>query len=109
MKILSKPEELILLAVRKLNEDAYGVSIRKHVIRHTGQEWTVGAIYVPLGRLVKLGLLETTIGDPTPERGGKRKKFYKITGEGLKALAHIKKVNESMWSDVTDIELERGI
>ncbi len=108
MKVLSKPEELVLLAVWKLEECAYGVTIRKFIIRHTGQDWTVGAVYVPLTRLAKQGYLETIIGEPTAERGGKRKKFYRVSREGQKILAHIKSVNETMWSDITDAELEKG-
>lgn len=108
MRILSKPEELVLLAVWKLKDTAYGVTIRNHIIKETGTDWTVGAIYVPLSRLTKWGYLEYIIGQPTAERGGKRKKFYRLTREGIKVLALMKKVNESMWSDITDMELEKG-
>ena len=108
MRILSKPEELVLLAVWKLKNTAYGVTIRNHIIKETGTDWTVGAIYVPLSRLTKWGYLEYKIGEPTAERGGKRKKFYRLTREGIKVLALMKKVNESMWSDITDLELDKG-
>ncbi|MFC1513818.1 PadR family transcriptional regulator [candidate division KSB1 bacterium] len=108
MKVLSKPEELVLLAIWKLKDDAYGVTIRKHIIRETNQDWSVGAIYVPLNRLSKWGYINAILGEPTAERGGKRKKFYKLTHEGLKALAHTKKVNEAMWDNITDLELEKG-
>ena len=108
MKILSKPEELILLTVWKLKENAYGVTIRNHIIRETGTEWTIGAIYVPLGRLTKDGYLETAIGEPTPERGGKRKKYYRVTSRGLKALTFVKKIHESMWAGLPDPEQETG-
>jgi DNA-binding PadR family transcriptional regulator len=106
MKILSKPEELVLLTVWKLKEDAYGVTIRNHIIKETGVDWTVGAIYVPLGRLAKWGYLETTISEPTAERGGKRKKYYRLSSQGIKALAQLKRVNDSMWSDIPDLGLE---
>ncbi len=109
MRILSKPEELILLTVWKLRDSAYGVTIRKSIISETDEDWSVGAVYVPLGRLVKWGYLEATIGEPTAERGGKRKKYYLITSEGLKVLAHIKKVNDTIWSDITHLELEKGL
>ena len=98
MNILSKPEELILLAVLSLKDYAYGVTIRNHIIEKTGVDWTIGAIYVPLNRLSRAGYLETTIGEPTPERGGKRKKFYGLTRKGLKALAYTKRINDSMWA-----------
>ena len=104
MRILSKPEELVLLAVWQLKENAYGVTIRNYIIRATGTEWTVGAVYVPLSRLTKWGYLETIIGDPTAERGGKRKKFYRLTAGGLEILARTKRINEAMWSDISDME-----
>ena len=72
MKILSKPEELALLAVLKLGKDAYGVNIRKLLIDETGVDWSIGAVYVPLSRMEKAGYLDVFIGKPTAERGGKR-------------------------------------
>jgi len=105
MKILSKPEELILLAVFSLKDNAYGVTIRNHIITKTGVDWTIGAVYVPLNRLARDGYLETTVGEPTPERGGKRKKFYSLTQRGMKALAFTKRINDSMWSRLSAVDL----
>jgi len=105
MKIMSKSEELILLAVYGLEDNAYGVTIRKHIIEKTGVDWTIGAVYVPLNRLAKEGYLDTTIGEPTPERGGKRKKFYTLTEKGMKALAFTKRINDSMWSPLSSFDL----
>jgi PadR family transcriptional regulator PadR len=105
MKILSKPEELILLAVFSLKDNAYGVTIRKHIIEKTGADWTIGAVYVPLNRLARDGYLKTAIGEPTPERGGKRKKFYSLTHRGMKALAYTKQINDSMWSRLSASDL----
>ncbi|MBN1274023.1 MAG: PadR family transcriptional regulator [Candidatus Aminicenantes bacterium] len=106
MKILSKPEELILLAVYSLKDNAYGTAIRNHIIQKTGTDWTIGAVYVPLNRLAKEGFLNFSIGDPTPERGGKRKKFYTLTPRGIKILAYTKKVNDSMWAHLSSMDLE---
>ncbi|MDH5744460.1 MAG: PadR family transcriptional regulator [Candidatus Aminicenantes bacterium] len=105
MKILSKPEELILLAVFSLKDNAYGVTIRKHIIDKTDVDWTIGAVYVPLNRLSRDGYLKTTIGEPTSERGGKRKKFYSLTHRGMKALAYTKRINDSMWSRLSAADL----
>ena len=106
MKILSKPEELILLAVLFLKDEAYGVTIRNHIIRETGINWTIGAVYVPLARLAEAGFLQTTIGEPTAERGGKRKKFYSLTSRGAKALASAKRIHDTMWSRLSTPELK---
>ena len=109
MKILSKPEELVLLAVFKLQDEAYGVTIRNLLINETGVDWSIGAVYVPLSRLSRAGFLETTIGEPTAERGGKRKKYYHRTPRGIKALTFTKKVNESMWTNIPAWELEPNV
>lgn len=106
MKILSRSEELILLTVLHLKDDAYGVTIRKHIMKETAMDWTIGAIYVPLNRLAKSGFLDTTIGEPTSERGGKRKKYYALTSRGKKALAYTKRINDSMWASLSLMELE---
>jgi DNA-binding PadR family transcriptional regulator len=98
MKLLSRAEELVLLSVGCLGDEAYGVTIRKHVIDTTGEDWSVGAIYVPLERLAKWGYLETDMSDPTPERGGRRKRFYRLTPTGLAALRHTREVHEELWS-----------
>jgi PadR family transcriptional regulator PadR len=103
MKILSRTEELVLLAVWRLEQDAYGVSIRKLIMDFTGMDWSIGAIYVPLDRLTKMGFLETIQGEPTSERGGRSKRYFKLTNEGLTALEHIKKVNEAMRAGLPDM------
>jgi len=100
MEILSKTEELILLSVWKLGDDAYGVTIRNHLIESTGKKVSVGGIYVPLDRLVRKGFLTTFQGDPTPERGGMSKRFYKMTKKGIEILNESKKVYDSMWSEI---------
>ena len=102
MKILSRTEELILLAVWRQQGNAYGVTIRQHIIDITGTDWSIGAIYVPLDRLTKWGFLETIQGEPTSERGGRSKRYYRLTREGHKSLSFIKEVHQTMWSDLPD-------
>ena len=106
MNQLSRPEEQIMLSILKLKENAYCVTIREGVSDITGKDWSFGAIYVPLHRLEKKGMVESFFGDPTPERGGRRKRFYKLTTEGLKALAEVRKIQESMWKGVPDLGVE---
>ena len=109
MKILSKPEELVLLSVFRLKDEAYGVTIRNLLISETGVDWSIGAVYVPLSRLAQAGFLETTLGEPTAERGGKRKKYYHLTPRGIKALKFTKRVNESMWTNIPTWELGTNV
>lgn len=106
MKILSRAEELVLLAVWHLQDDAYGVAVRKHINRVTGEDWSIGAIYVPLDRLTELGYLKTIQGDPTPERGGRSKRYYKLTKTGLEALRKTRRIQDVMWSKLPGLEFE---
>ena len=108
MKILSRVEEMVLLSVWKLQQNAYGVTIRKHIIKQTGTDWSIGAIYVPLDRLTKWEYLQTIQGEPTAERGGRSKRYFKLTKDGLEALKHIKQVNETMWDSLPNLALELG-
>ena len=108
MEILSKTEELILLSVWKLGKNAYGVTIRNHLIESTGKNFSIGGIYVPLDRLVRKGLLTTLQGDPTPERGGMSKRFYKMTKKGINILNESKKVYDAMWSEIDPRSTVKG-
>lgn len=103
MKYLTRKEELILLAVFRLEDRASLVQIRQHLTTSTGHEWTVGNVYVPLDRMSKLGYLESRIGDPTAQRGGKAVKFYRLTKKGIEALMALKKVHNKMWAGISDM------
>ena len=105
MDILSRMEELILLAVWKLQDEAYGLQIRTHLSELLNQDLSVGAVYVPLKRLKKRGYLESWDSEPTEERGGRSKRFFKLTKKGLNALQQVKTVQESAWSGLPDLGL----
>ena len=105
MKILTKPEELLLLAICNLKDDAYGVEILKYVSEKTGSEWSIGSIYVPLDRLARLGFVETYLGEATAKRGGKRKRFYRITALGLETLKENRRIQDELWSEMPDIAI----
>jgi PadR family transcriptional regulator PadR len=106
MRLLSRIEEIILLAVWRLQNNAYGVTIREEIIRVTEQDWQQGAIYGPLARLHGKGYLRTKRGDPTPERGGRSKIFYELTPFGREALLEAQKLNKAVWVDLPHLELE---
>lgn len=103
MKLLSRAEEIMLLTVIKLGQNAYGVAIRDHLKKETGTEWSFGSIYMPLNRLTNKGYVTKRYGDPIPERGGRRKCIYGVTKSGMIALKDIRKIHESIWSDVVDL------
>ncbi len=97
MKILSRKDELVLLAVWRLQDNAYGVPILKHIVKNIDTGWSLGTIYDTLDRLLDWGYVTSYQSDPTPERGGKSKRYFMITEEGIEALKQLKKVQESMW------------
>ncbi|MDH4197400.1 MAG: PadR family transcriptional regulator [Candidatus Aminicenantes bacterium] len=99
-RILTRAEEFLLLAVLKLGDNAYPVSIYDEIGKATGSSWTLGAIYFPLQRLEDKGLLTSFLGNPTSERGGKGRRYYRITSSGIEALAAARRAQESMWRGV---------
>jgi DNA-binding PadR family transcriptional regulator len=84
---LGEFEQLVLLALVRLGAEAYGVSIRDEIEERTGRDVALGAVYTTLLRLEDKGLVATRLGDPTPQRGGRRKKFYRPLAAGQRALA----------------------
>ena len=99
-ELLSRIEELLLLVVGELGKAAYGVPIRRRLGRMLGRSLSVGAVYVPLERLVARGLLTSESGEPTPVRGGRRKRFYRLTPKGSRALLQTRRVTERAWAAV---------
>lgn len=105
-KFLTRQEELLLLTIHRLQTNAYGMAIKAQMEETTGSPWSFGAIYAPLSRLLRKGLVSTLKGDPTPERGGKSKTYYSLTREGKDALLRVKKVNETAWRELPALESE---
>ena len=103
MKYLSRPEELVLITIWKMNDEPYGVNIRKFISNMTGKYWSIGSIYVPLDRLEDKGFVTSYLANPTPERGGKSKRYYKLTDAGMEQLKEIQKVYSAFWDDVPDL------
>jgi PadR family transcriptional regulator PadR len=106
MRLLSRPEELVLLAVWKLKESAYCVPIRSFLNTITGKTWSFGSVYDPLNRLEKKGLLESYKSGPTKERGGRSKRMYRLTPAGRRELGEIKALQQAVWSEVPDLPPE---
>jgi DNA-binding PadR family transcriptional regulator len=82
-------EQRILFALIRLGSDAYGVTIRQEIEARTGRPVSPGALYTALSRLEKRGLVASRLGEPTPERGGKRKRLYTVQPAGERALARV--------------------
>jgi DNA-binding PadR family transcriptional regulator len=84
---LGEFEQVVLLAILRLEQNAYGVSIRSEIAVCTGREISPGALYTTLDRLEERSLVTSRFGDPTPQRGGRAKRYFKVTAAGLKAVA----------------------
>jgi PadR family transcriptional regulator PadR len=85
---LGEFEQIVLLAILRLDDDAYGVTIRGEIKLCTDREPAPGALYTTLDRLEDKGLLTSRMGDPTPQRGGRAKRFFKVSAAGIEAVAH---------------------
>ncbi len=103
MAFLTRTEELILLSVWNLQHNAYGAAIRKHLAEVSGHDWSIGSIYIPLDRLAHKGYVQSFKAHPTPERGGRSKRFFTLTAEGVTALTRIKRVQDVLWGGVPPI------
>lgn len=86
--VLGEFEQLVLIAVLRLGRDAYGASISLEIETRSGRDVSVAAVHTTLGRLEQKGLAKSRLGDPTPQRGGKRKRLYEVTPAGVRTLQH---------------------
>lgn len=94
---LGELEHIVLLAVLRLGADAYGVPIRADIEQRTGRSLTVGALYRTLDRLEDKGYLESWVGDPTPQRGGRSKRYFKLRPRGINTLRASRDALVAMW------------
>ena len=106
MKLLTRSEEILLLTIVKLKDNAYGVSIREQIHADTGEMWSFASIYTPLDKLVRKKFVIKVKGDPSPERGGKSKYYYRLTDLGKRALQDLRRAQNQVWSGVPDWVME---
>ncbi len=106
MNFLTRSEELILLAVWKLQDEAYGAAIRRYLTEVSGQEWLIGAVYIPLDRLARKGYVRSYLGAATRKRGGRSKRFFQLTPAGLAALQNVRRVQEILWQGLPPLSFE---
>ena len=99
-RFLTDFELIILLAILRVGEDAYGVPIAREIEATGRRTVLLSAVYAALERLQDMGLVSSTIGDPTPERGGKAKRFFRVTAKGLKAVKETQRALVAMWTNV---------
>ena len=107
MALLSRNEEMILLSIWKLKDNAYGVTIRKSFIEMTRQTLHYGSLYNTLELLTRKGLITYRESLPESKKGGRRKKLYYLTPGGKKSLKKAQSVYRSAWGTVSGLEFDR--
>jgi PadR family transcriptional regulator PadR len=107
MILLSRAEEIILLAVFKLEANAYGVTIREQVYKDIGRYWSFGVIYKTLKKMKTKGFVEKISSYPIAERGGRSRYYYKITPKGISVLEEIRSIQASIWNGIQKLSLEK--
>jgi DNA-binding PadR family transcriptional regulator len=102
MRLISRLEESILIAIWILEDNAYGVRINQEVSKSLKKNYSLGSLYFTLDQLYKKGLVTKNSGNPTPERGGRRKTYYQITQQAKQELQAVKEHQQSLWEGVRD-------
>ena len=97
---LTVNEEMFLISIWHLKDDAYGVKIRKKIADLTGINVFLGTLYNTLEQLIRKGYVSSRKGEPTSQRGGHNKVYYSLTNEGLKALTEARELHEKLWSSL---------
>ena len=98
MKELTKTEEIVLLSIMALKDEAYGFKIRLHVSKILGKDFTYGNLYSVLNQLVKKKYVDKRPGEPTEQRQGKIRMYYSLSQSGIKALNEAYNLNKKLWA-----------
>lgn len=103
---LGEFEEIVLLTVGVLYDEAYGVAIKDEIEKRLNRKVSVGALQAALRRMEKKGYLDSRLGETSNQRGGKRKRYFFITSYGKEALEYTRKVRTDLWRDIPGMALD---
>lgn len=103
---LGELEEIILLVILLLKGDAYGLAIRGVLEKEANRKVTIGAVHGTVNRLESKGFLESTFGEATEVRGGRRKRLFKLTSSGMSALKKSRDIKMSIWQKIPELSLK---
>jgi DNA-binding PadR family transcriptional regulator len=106
MKEISKAEEMVLLTIWRLKDEAYGVSVRRQIRKDTGKDYTYGTLYGLLRQMDHKGYIRKTLGEPLPKKGGRSKTYFKLTPAGIQALKDAIMLHNRLWKDINEISLD---
>jgi PadR family transcriptional regulator, regulatory protein PadR len=101
---LGNSELMVMLALLRLGEDAYGVPILREIEERSGREVALGSVYATLGRLEEKGLVSSKLGEPTPERGGRAKRYFRVTSQGLREVCETKRALKKLWQGLPQLQ-----
>jgi PadR family transcriptional regulator len=105
---ISNFELMVMLSLIRLGDEAYGVPISEQIAEQSGHDVALGSVYAALERLEDRGFVVSSIGDPTPERGGRAKKYFKMTGKGIEVVRDTRETLTRMWKGLKTLEGERA-
>ena len=105
---LSTFELMVMLALARIGERAYGVPIAREIQEHSGRDVLLGTVYAALERLSERGLVSSELGEPTPERGGRAKRYFKLTPKGLREARDAQRTLVKLWRGVPQLKGEIG-
>jgi DNA-binding PadR family transcriptional regulator len=97
-------ELMILLSILRVGDEAYGVPVAREIEKTGGRSVVLGAVYAALDRLETNGLVSSTLGDSTPARGGRAKRFFSVTPAGLKAVKQTRRALTRLWAGIAQLE-----
>jgi len=97
MKVLTRAEEMLLLSILRLKENAFSLTILKEINRRIGKKLTIGSLWVSLDSLHKKGYIDKRVAEETPAKGGRKKIFYSLTPSGAKALRNTREFQKTLW------------
>jgi DNA-binding PadR family transcriptional regulator len=96
-------ELMLMLALLRLGDDAYGVTIAQELEKHTHREVVIASVYATLERLQERGLVRSRLGESTPERGGRAKRYFHITADGIREVRDARRALTNMWKHLPEL------
>lgn len=105
---LGEFELMVVLALIRLGDDAYGVTISREIEKRSGREVAIGSVYAALERLEEKGLVSSTLGEPTAERGGRAKRYFRITDTGLTEARQTQQTLIKLWQGLPELRGSRS-
>ena len=107
MDYLTRKDELMILSILKLGDEASLNMIRDHLNTNTDRKWSIGNVFVSLERLENLGYVHPKLGEPTGKRGGKAVKYYHVSKAGMHVLKETRKMQDGLWEGLYDVVFGR--